>query len=165
MATRRRFLVLDACVLIDLAYVDRDVLGNVCRSVGSIHVVRAVFDEVDDLDEAAAQDAGIRIVDPELDDLLTAAQVPRGALSFQDRLCLLVAQRRGWTCVSNDKPLRQECLARGVPVLWGLEMLALAASSVALTELEAAAWAIHGKNPRYVTKKLVTTFVAKLRKK
>ena len=47
-----------------------------------VHVVRAVFDEVDDLDEAAAQDAGILIVDPELDDLLAAAQVPRGALSL-----------------------------------------------------------------------------------
>src|SRR5262249_31938037 len=147
-----------------LACVDRDVLGNVCRSVGSVHVVRAVFDEVDDLDEAAAQDVGLGIVDPELDDLLAAAQVPRGALSFQDRLCLLVAERRGWICVSNDKPLRQECSLRGVPVLWGLEMLALAAPLVALAELEAAAWAIHRKNPRYVPKKLVTAFLAKLRR-
>ena len=104
----------------------------------SVRSTRAVFDEVDDLDEAAAQDVGLRVVDPELDDLLAAAQVPRGALSFQDRLCLLVAQRRGWTCVSNDKPLRQECSIRGVPVLWGLEMLALAAPSVAVAELEAA---------------------------
>jgi hypothetical protein len=157
--------VLDACVLIDLSHVDRDVLGNVCRSVGPVHVVRAVFDEVDDFDEASAQDAGLRIVDPELEDLLAAAQIPGGALSFQDRLCILVAERQGWTCVSNDKPLRQECVARNVPVLWGLEMLALASSSVALAELEAAAWAIHRKNPRYVPKKLVTTFVAKLRKK
>lgn len=165
MATRRRFLVLDACVLIDLAHVDRDVLGNVSRSVGTIHIVRAVFDEVDDFDEASAQDVGLRVVDPELEDLLAAARIPRGALSFQDRLCILVAQRQGWTCVSNDKPLRQECVARRVPVLWGLEMLALAAPSVDLAELEAAAWAIHHKNPRYVPKKLVTAFVAKLRKK
>ena len=163
MATRRRLLVLDACVLIDLSHVDRDVLTDVCRSVGQVHVPRPVFDEVDQVDETTAQDVGLVIVEPELDDLLEAARVPRGALSFQDKLCILVAQRNGWTCVSNDKPLRHECTSRGVPVLWGLEMLALAVPSVAVSELEGAAWAIHAKNPRYVPKKLVGEFITKLR--
>lgn len=165
MATLPRFLILDACVLIDLSHVDRKVMGDVCRSIGSVHVVRAVFDEVQQIDEAGAVASGLTIVDPELADLLEAARVPRGALSFQDRLCLMMAARQGWVCVSNDRPLRSECMARDVPVLWGLEMLGLASSGVALIDLESAAWAIHEANPRYVPKALVEKFLEKLRRK
>jgi len=46
-----------------------------------------------------------------------------GRLSFQDRICLLVAKEGGFTCVSNDRRLRMSCEAEGVPVLWGLELL------------------------------------------
>jgi hypothetical protein len=190
-----RFLILDACVLIDLSHIDRDVLAEVCRTVGSVHVARPVFDEVKQIDEAAAAAVGLAIAEPELnqrarssvaladllprfvaksaltfvtadlEDLLEAARLPRGSLSFQDRLCLLVAARQRWTCVSNDKPLRAACASRSVPVLWGLEMLALAAPKVAIARLEKAAWAIHAKNPRYVPKKLVEVFIAKVRRK
>lgn len=113
----------------------------------------------------AAAAVGLAIVEPELEDLLGAARTPRGALSLQDRLCLLVAARWGWTCVSNDKPLRVASRARCVPVLWGLELLGLAAPKVAIARLEKAAWAIHEKNPRYVPKKLVEAVLAKLRRR
>jgi hypothetical protein len=160
-----RFLILDACVLIDLSHIDRDVLAEVCGAVGLVHVAKPVFDEVKQIDEAAAAGVGLAIIEPELEDLLEAARTPRGSLSFQDRLCLLVAARQGWTCVSNDKPLRAACSARSVPVLWGLEMLALAAPKVTFSRLEKAAWAIHAKNPRYVPKRLVEVFLAKLRRR
>jgi len=159
-----RFLILDACVLIDLSHIDRDVLAEVCRTVGSVHVAKPVFDEVKQIDEAAAAAVGLAIVEPVLEDLLEAARTPRGSLSFQDRLCILVAARQRWTCVSNDKPLRAACAALSVPVLWGLEMLGLAAPKVTVARLEKAAWAIHAKNARYVPKKLVEAFLAKLRR-
>ncbi|MGD0676215.1 MAG: hypothetical protein ABSC94_12395 [Polyangiaceae bacterium] len=165
MSEPTRFLILDACVLIDLSHIDRDVLAEVCRTVGSVHVARSVFDEVKQIDEAATAAVGLALAEPELEDLLKAARLPRESLSLQDRLCLLIAARQRWTCVSNDKPLRAACASRSVPVLWGLEMLALAAPEVAIARLEKAAWAIHAKNPRYVPKKLVEVFVAKLRRK
>jgi hypothetical protein len=160
-----RFLILDACVLIDVSHIDRDVLAEVCRAVGSIHVAKPVFDEVQQIDETIAAAVGLAIVEPELEDLMEAARLPRGPLSFQDRLCLLVAARERWTCVSNDKPLRAACTARRVPVLWGLEMLGLAAPKVTVARLEKAAWEIHAKNPRYVPKKLVEAFLMKLRRR
>lgn len=165
MSKPTRFLILDACVLIDLSHIERDLLAEVCRTVGSVHVAKPVFDEVKQIDEAAAAAAGLAIVEPGLEDLLEAARTPRGSLSFQDRLCILLAARQRWTCVSNDKPLRVACAARSIPVLWGLEMLGLAAPKVTAARLETAAWAIHAQNPRFVPKKLVEAFLAKLRRK
>ncbi len=60
---------------------------------------------------------GIVLVEPGLDHVISASQ-DKGPLFFQDRLCLILAKEYGWTCVSNDKPLRQKCLNEEVPVIW-----------------------------------------------
>ena len=44
-------------------------------------------------------------------------------------------------------------------------MLGLAALKLTVVRLEKAAWAIHAKNPRYVSRKVVEAFLAKLRRK
>ncbi len=48
---------------------------------------------------------GIKLVEPELKHVLLAA-VEKGPLSFQDKLCLILAKENGWACVTNDKPLK-----------------------------------------------------------
>lgn len=55
--------------------------------------------------------------------MLIEAGAARGRLSFQDRICVLVARAGSYTCVTNDRSLRSACTAAGVPVLWGLEIL------------------------------------------
>ncbi|MBC8073829.1 MAG: PIN domain-containing protein [Deltaproteobacteria bacterium] len=151
-------LLLDACVLIDLIEVDATVITSVIAALGRVHVATTVLAEVEGLDLSAAVSLGIEVVDPSLAVVVEAAG-RRGALSFQDRICLLLAAEHGWTCVSNDGALRRECVARGVPVMWGLEMLALVAERGQLSAAEAIAIAegIAIRNP-FITRELVARF-------
>ena len=159
-----RLLILDACVLIDYVDADASVLGTVSTHVARAAVVRSVFDEVDQLDERQAAQLGLSILDVPLDLAAKAAETP-SRLSFQDRLCLLVAREEGWTCVTNDGALRRACIAENVPVLWGLEIMAEAVEVGAMTPDEAVfvAEAIHEQNPRYVTCAIVESFRQKVR--
>jgi hypothetical protein len=87
-------------------------------------------------------------------------------MSVQDRLCFLLAKAYGWTCVSNDGALRRVCLAEGVELLWGLEMMGLAVEAGALPGdvAEAVARVIQESNP-YVTEEIVAAFVARFVRK
>jgi rRNA-processing protein FCF1 len=117
-------LIVDANVLIDFCLTDRSVLSLVSRHVGVIHVPEPILAEVEALDRTAAESLGIRVVAPELPLLTRAADASVDSpLSFEDWLCLLLAEKETWICVSNDKRLRRECTSRHVKVLWGLELV------------------------------------------
>ena len=115
-------LVVDANVLIDFAKADVSVLALVVRHVGPLHVARDVLDEVSQLDEDACARLGVTIVDGTLEQLAEAGAM-RGGLSFEDRMCLILARDNGWVCVSNDGKLRRTCGEFGVEVWWGLQLL------------------------------------------
>ena len=117
------FLLVDANVLIDYVETEIAVLSIASRALAPVYVVREVLREVKRLDSAACERLGIHVLEPELEELAAAA-ARRGALSFEDHLCLLVAQARGWTCVTNDGALRRACAAENVAMLWGLELMA-----------------------------------------
>ncbi|MBI2392844.1 MAG: hypothetical protein HYV09_24880 [Deltaproteobacteria bacterium] len=128
---RVRILVVDACVLIDFAKADAAIIPLVSRHVGEVHVATPVCEEVKDLDPAMAASLGIKLYEPTLE-MAAAAAAHKGRLSFQDRLCFAIAKQERWTCVSNDRQLRTECETAKVPVLWGLEVLALLVDAAAL---------------------------------
>jgi len=115
-------LVVDASVLIDYAKSDLDVLGMAARHLGKVHVPGIIVDEVAQIDASKCADLGITVVEATDEQIQTAAQ-RRPGLSFQDNLCLLLARQNGWTCVSNDKRLRQACADDGLDVMWGLQMM------------------------------------------
>lgn len=160
-----RFLVLDACVLIDFCEVDRTILTVVSEHVGKIHVPAPVLEEVDQIEADEAMDLGIVVVEPELEHVVTAG-ARRGGLSFEDRLCVIMARDRSWTCVSNDGAVRKACELESVPVLWGLEMMGLAVGvgAIGIEEAERAAREIHGVNPMFVTEEIVQRFIEKARR-
>ena len=155
--------IVDACVLIDFTKTDPTLLKLIVAHVGLIHVPSPVLAEVKQLDQSTAASLGLRIVDPDLETAMQAASLV-GPLSFQDRLCLMMAKASGWTCVSNDGYLRRACEIDGVPTLWGLELLLglVAAGGLPRNHAEEAGWAIHRSNPKFVTKKVVQTFMQKL---
>lgn len=159
-----RLLILDACVLIDFCEADASVLTVFSQHLGAIHVAATILDEVDQLDESKAASLGLNVVEPSLAQL-GASAVKRGRLSAADHLCLVLARENGWTCVSNDKALRTACKEEGIPVLWGLEIIALTVDACVLSieEAERIAWRINETNP-FITKDLVALFVSKLRK-
>ena len=156
-----RLLIVDACVLIDFCDADASVLGIISRHVGQLHVVSTVLDEVEQLDQNQAASLGLVVIEPTLD-MLDASARKRGRLSPRDHICLLLAKVNEWTCVSNDKALRTACGQDGVSVMWGLEVLGLAAASggISPSEAEAVARRIGEANP-FITDAIIDAFVAK----
>ncbi|MCG3193062.1 MAG: hypothetical protein DIJKHBIC_02311 [Thermoanaerobaculia bacterium] len=154
-----QLLIIDANVLIDYALADRSVLTLVVHHIGPLHVPVPILAEVEQLTEADCRRLGLTLLEPEAADLMTAAS-QRGSLSFEDHLCLLMAQRGGFTCVTNDKALRRECESGGVSILWGLQLMVELVTRQELSA-EAAlstAAAIRRDNPRHITVDILDRF-------
>jgi hypothetical protein len=107
-------LITDSCVLIDYAKSAKDALMMLAREVRVVVPRILLVEEVHDLS----------INDAPTEALLEAARMPRPLSSF-DWLCLILARDNHWTCVSNDKRLRAQCLSVGVRTQWSLEPLVL----------------------------------------
>ena len=103
-----RLLLFDANVLIDYFDADPSVFPSIRNSVGAIYVVSIVLAEVDQIDASQTADLGLKVFEPEFA-MLSAAATGCEKLSFQDKLCLMVARAANMTCVTNDTALRTRC--------------------------------------------------------
>ncbi len=156
----RKLMIIDACVLIDFIKTDRTVLELIVKHVGPVHVISPMVEEVGEIDdESELLELGLVIMEPEIEDAYAAAG-HSGPISFQDRLCLLTAKRHGFKCVTNDKSLRKLCRQEGVPLLWGLEILAELhkAGGIPGKDAELMAQAIRDSNPKHITAKIISRF-------
>ncbi len=164
--TKKRLIALvgDADVLIDYAKSAKHVLGLVVQHVCDLYVLEEVFDEVDQLTRRDVQTSGIKFCSPTLQQYAEAAQ-RGGALSAQDRLCLVMARENGWSCWTNDNPLRAACRSKHVGVVWGLEIMLHLVRVDALEpgEAERIALDIQSKNPRHIHHGIIEKFKKKLR--
>ncbi len=159
----RALLIVDACVLIDFWHADPSVVALICRHVGQLNVAQGVLAEVRGLDASTAQDAGLRVVQPDFEVLSEAATAGRG-LSYQDQQCLILARMHGWTCVTNDGRLRRVCAEDGVDVLWGLELLAQLVEAAGIPAAQAVALAHEmARANRYLTTAILTRFQDRVR--
>jgi len=152
-------LLVDANVLIDCQKSDISVLGLVSRQVGEVHVLTTILDEVDGLKVVDCERLGLKVIEPELNQLIRAA-TRRGQLSFRDHLCLIVALETGFVCVTNDKPLRKACAEDGVAIMWGLELMTALVRGRAMQAAGAIRTAerIHLGNPPHIPRALVDRF-------
>ena len=153
------WFIADANVLIDYVKTNPQILGLVSKHVGTVYVVADVLEEVEQLDAEQCHAIGLTIVEGTLAQITEASQ-RGGPLSFEDKLCLILARDNGWACLSNDGPLRDACKAQGVSVVWGLEiMLQLVdAGHVSAALVIEVAESIHSINPLYITQKILTLF-------
>ena len=94
---------------------------------------------------------------PQVEQMILAATEKRGPLSFQDNLSLILAKEHGWTCVTNDKPLRRECESEGVTLIWELELLCILVESGGLPALHSKDMilCIRENNRKYITEDIV----------
>ena len=155
---------MDANVLIDLCEADRTVIRLISDHVGTVHVPLPVLrEEVDQIGDDEYAELGIVPVEPPLQTAAEAA-TRRDGLSFYDHLCLLLARDNGWTCVTNDGRLRRECSAEKVPVLWGLETVALLVDDGVLTAkaAEEIGRAIQHANPKFITDSVIAGFLDRI---
>ena len=156
-------LIVDANVLIDYANTDLSVLTLVNKHIAPIHVPGVVLDEVDQLSEEECENIGLTVLEEPVEILLAAGE-KRGALSFEDHVCLLLAKENEWTCVSNDKPLHRACGEEDVAVMWGLRLMIelvgmdMLGKDVALD----VAQAIHDSNPKHITPEIIEEFRRKI---
>lgn len=161
-----KLLIIDACVLIDFIKADSSVLQLISEHVGLVHVVGAILEEVKQIEsEEELAEFGLVVVEPEMEDAYAAAGVP-GPTSFQDRLCMLTAKRHGFACVTNDNNLRRLCKQEGIPLMWGLELLAELhkAGGVSSTEAQAIAELIRESNPKHITAEIIARFADIIRR-
>lgn len=153
---KKHFLILDANILIDFYKCDRTIVKLICTYVGQIYLATPVLNEINEINEGDCMELGIILVEPELEQVMLASQ-KKGPLSFQDNLCLILAKEHGWTCVTNDKPLRQTCESEGVPLIWGIELICILVESGGLPVEHARdiILRIHKVNPKYITANIV----------
>lgn len=156
-------LIVDANVLIDYAKSDLSVLTLAARHIGSVYVPSVVLDEVEQLSEKDCENLGLTVLEEPVGILLAAGE-KRGALSFEDHVCLLLARENECTCISNDKPLHRACNVEKVPVMWGLRLMIELVEMKQLdkdTAIEIAK-AIHISNPKHITPKIIEEFRVKI---
>lgn len=149
---KRQFLILDANTLIDFCECDRTIIKLICTHVGQIYLATPVLSEIRSIYEDECIELGIKLVEPELEQLIHAA-AKRGSLSFQDNICLILAREYGWTCVTNDIPLRRQCELEGVPLIWGIQLICILVESGGLPVKHAGKiiLEIQKNNPKYIT--------------
>lgn len=110
-------LLSDANVLIHMASVDG--LWALAR-LGDVRVLDVVLRECDHPGQPgirnAVVNAGIIVVKSEVGWLLDSERLKTAAISSLDALCVYYALHNGFALLTNDKPLRDACHSRGVPV-------------------------------------------------
>jgi len=156
-------LVADANVLIDYAQTDPSVLTLHVRHFGPIYVPSVILDEVDQLDAADCESLELTVVEEPLE-ILVAASEERGPLSFEDKVCLLLARANKWICITNEKPLHRACKQDKIASIWGLRLMIELVHAEQLSRDSAieVAQAIHRINPRYITPEILERFEAEL---
>ena len=99
------------------------------------------------------------VVIPHIEDAFRASSMT-GATSFYDNICMLTAKRHGFTCVTNDKRLRNLCKRNGVSILCGLELIARVhkAGGMPYENALTLAQAIRAANPTHITTRLLSRF-------
>lgn len=159
-----RYMIMDACVLIDYMNGGPELCKLISSHIGPIFVATPILEEVDSIKSLEElEDLGISPIEPEIEDVFAAEEL-EGQTSFQDNICFLTAKRQGFTCVSNDKNLRRQCMGASIPILWGLELILELTESGGIRKKEASriARAIQRSNPRYITAKVLSDFETRL---
>lgn len=156
-------ILTDANVLIDYDSCGIEILALVSEYLAPIVVLDIVLQEAHSLSQKQIEEAGIVIIETPLALLAPDPQASK-RLSNQDRVCLEMASAKGWRCATNDKVLRSACRQRGVPLLWGLELMVELVDHGALPvkKAQTVGRKMHEVNPKSITGPVLTDFLARI---
>lgn len=157
-------IISDASVLIDYYLADRRILSLIIENLGTIVVPRQVFDEVEQIDEAEAEDLGLIVIEPEYSQV-TEASARGGPLSRADKLILILARDNNYICWTNDSHLRKRCVENSIRVYWGLEIMFPLCEGGHLPEHDAirTGRSIYEINRFYITDEILQRFENRVR--
>jgi rRNA-processing protein FCF1 len=158
-------IISDANVLIDYVKSAPNAIMLITKHLQQVYVARPVLKEVGQLKTDNIKNLDIEIVEPTLPQIIEATQIrqSQSSLSGQDAICFVMARDNRWTCLTNDKPLRNICAKHNVACLWGLEIMLGLVSTGALPAGKAykIAQDIQSKN-HYIKIKTLHEFKKKL---
>ena len=159
MPTTPTVLLADADVLIDYRESELGILKLIARHLGRLAVIPSVLEEVRDVTAMECAGLGIEVVKVKTSQMLEAAKI-ESAVSFNDRLCLVVCQEERWTCVTNDGALRRLCKRHGVETRYGLGLMVDLVAARVLTRRRAMSVAgrIQLSNPLHINDRVLTRF-------
>ncbi len=149
-------LIADSNVMIDYLQCDSTLISLINNHLAQLYLPTPLLGEVEEITEDGCIQLGIKLIEPELEQIIQASQ-ERGALSFQDNLCLILAKENGWTLVTNDKALRRRCEEERIPIKWGIELICILVESGGLSRERAKIiiLKIQEINPRFITDNIV----------
>ena len=85
-ANPTRFMIMDACVLIDYMNGEPDLFKLISSHIGPIYVATPILEEVDSIKSIEElEDLGLLPIEPEIEDVFTAEEMD-GQKSFQDNI-------------------------------------------------------------------------------
>lgn len=93
-------IISDADVLIDYLESNREVLAKVSKKICNVYISLPTLSEIKQLSENEAKKHGLTVFEPTLRQIGEASQ-RGGSLSFEDKLCFIIARDKKWTCVTN----------------------------------------------------------------
>lgn len=150
--------VTDPNVLLDYRDSCLSLLRLVSLRVTRLRVARQVLRLVQISDRQCAALA-IEIIDPETSVLLEAMQLSL-TIGFEESLCFLICRALHCSCVTNDPAFTRYCIAGGVKVLSGLDLLLclVQRGSLASETASVVAHSMHESNPAHVTSDIINRF-------
>jgi hypothetical protein len=162
-ARASEILLADADVLIDYVEADPDVLALCVLHFAAVHVMQTTLDEVDGFTTSQCERLGIEVISVE-SAVLTRASEERLGLSIPDTICLLVAEEREWTCVTNEKALRKRCDERHIRVRRGLNLMIelVRGRHLGPKRAEKIARAIQESNPEHIHDGVIAEFLKEI---
>ncbi len=151
-----KYLIVDANILIDYLECDESLFALIKNQIGQVLLASPLIEEVKDLDLERCQKLGIKIVEPTLEQLVWATD-QEFSISFQDKICLIMARDHNWILVTNDKALRKRCESENITLIWGVELICLLCESGGLQKdrVRDIIWLLHRNDPFFITREIV----------
>jgi len=115
-------IVIDADVSIDYAISDKSVLSKISKEICKVYIPLPILQEVRQLTATEVGELGLNIFEPTLRQLVEAS-IRGGPLSFEDKICYIIARDKKWICVTNDNNLRKKCTEENVGIAWGFDLM------------------------------------------
>jgi rRNA-processing protein FCF1 len=158
-----KHLIVDANILIDYLDCDEKLFVLIKEHIGQVFLASPLLGEIKSLDLNRCHRLGINIVEPTIEQLSRAAD-QEFSISFQDKICLIMAKDHNWTLVTNDKALRKRGEAEDITLIWGVELICLLCESGGLQKdrVRDVIWLLHRNDPFFITREIVMRAFARL---
>lgn len=155
--------IVDASVLIDYCKINLSLLAIFSKEIGTVYIPTPIIhEEVSQLTIPKARKHHLKPIEPKIEQLMEAEALGKQT-SFYDNLCFILARDNGYTCITNDKPLKRLCENYNVPSIWGLEMMVMLVNKGKITKRKAVncAFTIQKYNP-FITNEIIQRFKDKI---